>query len=156
MDEATVKVVEPCSGGKPNAQKLYIPYYIWLQAGAIKDVQKMTDRCRKNWSTTKGDGRITWIEKLLQTVIDDNRYFCVWRVLIPYLINIRGLSRLDARDIILSWLDRCSSIRKLSFGLKKVDWSLSHPGTKPPIARLKLEGENPPLFKILKDKGVIY
>ena len=35
---------------------------------------------------------IVWIEKLLQTPIDDHRKFAVWRILAPYLINIRKCS----------------------------------------------------------------
>lgn len=34
---------------------------------------------------------ITWIEKLLQTPIEDHRKFCLWRILIPYLVNIKGI-----------------------------------------------------------------
>jgi len=37
-----------------------------------------------NSSTT-----IWWIEKLIQTPIDDYRKFAVWRILVPYLIDIR-------------------------------------------------------------------
>ena len=35
---------------------------------------------------------IRWIEKLLQTSIDDYRKIVVWRILTPYFINIRKCS----------------------------------------------------------------
>jgi len=55
-----------------------------------------------------------WIEKLLKKPLDvEGRYYCTWRVLAPYLITVKGLSRYDAFDIISSWLDRCNSLRRL-------------------------------------------
>jgi Primase X len=56
-----------------------------------------------------------WIEKLLQTPIDDYRKFAVWRILVPYLINIRHVSGDEANDIIQDWLDKCESLRQLDF-----------------------------------------
>jgi hypothetical protein len=35
---------------------------------------------------------ILWIEKFLQTLLDDYRKYVVWRILSPYLINIRKCS----------------------------------------------------------------
>jgi len=35
---------------------------------------------------------ILWIEKFLQTLLDDYRKHVVWRILSPYLINIRKCS----------------------------------------------------------------
>ena len=39
----------------------------------------------------------------------------VWRILSPYLINIRKCSPEEAFDAIKNWLDRCSSLRRLDF-----------------------------------------
>jgi hypothetical protein len=58
---------------------------------------------------------IRWIEKLLQTPIDDYRKLVVWRILIPYLVNIKRLAGDYANDIIQSWLDKCSFLRRLDF-----------------------------------------
>lgn len=43
---------------------------------------------------------IGWIEKLLQTPIEDFRKTCMWRILCPYLINIRKLTREEATIVI--------------------------------------------------------
>ena len=43
-------------------------------------------------SQTANPTTISWIEKLLQTPLDDYRKFVVWRILAPYLINIRKYS----------------------------------------------------------------
>ena len=64
---------------------------------------------------TTNSTKIWWIEKLLQTPIDDYRKFVVWRILAPYLINIRKCSDDEAFNTIKDWLDRCSSLRRLEF-----------------------------------------
>ena len=56
---------------------------------------------------------IVWIEKLLQTPIDDHRKFAVWRILAPYLINIRKYYTDEASNIIRGWLDRYRNLRQL-------------------------------------------
>jgi hypothetical protein len=56
------------------------------------------------------------IEKLLQTPLEDHRKFIVWRILAPYLINIRKCSTHEATNMIIDWLDKCSSLRRLNFG----------------------------------------
>lgn len=39
----------------------------------------------------------------------------MWRILAPYLINIRKCSADEASKIIKDWLDRCSQLRGLEF-----------------------------------------
>jgi hypothetical protein len=50
---------------------------------------------QSNWGNT-----IPWIEKLLQTTIDDYRKNAVNLILAPYLINVRKLSYDAALNII--------------------------------------------------------
>src|SRR5689334_7779106 len=45
----------------------------------------------------------------------DYRKYAVWRILIPYLINIRKLAGDEAKDMTRSWLDKCNSLRHLDF-----------------------------------------
>src|SRR6185312_5676718 len=56
---------------------------------------------------------ISWIEKLLQTPLDDYRNFGVWRILSQYLINIRKCSADEAANMTKNWLDKCSKLRSL-------------------------------------------
>src|SRR5215831_1310594 len=87
-----------------------------------------------------------WIEKLLEKPLDvEGRYYCTWRVLAPYLINVKRLSISDAFDIISSWLDRCNSLRRLSFNSvkrQKIDYALNNVGNYWSISRARLEQEN--------------
>jgi hypothetical protein len=56
---------------------------------------------------------VPWIEKLLQTPIDDYRKNAVGLILAPYLINIKKLSYDAASNIINNWLSKCGESRQL-------------------------------------------
>lgn len=53
---------------------------------------------------------ISWIEKLLQAPIHDHRKFVIWRILAPYLINVRRLSDKESFDTIGQWLFKCNEL----------------------------------------------
>ncbi|MGA7898230.1 MAG: hypothetical protein WCA39_05135, partial [Nitrososphaeraceae archaeon] len=92
--------------------------------------------------------------------VDDYRKFAVWRILIPYLINIRRLSGDDANDTIRSWLDRCHSLRRLDFNpnftiIYNIN-SAKRNGYRP-LSLEKLKIENTFLYNVLikkLDKGL--
>jgi hypothetical protein len=56
---------------------------------------------------------IPWIDKLIQTPIDDYRKNAVSLIAAPYPINIKKLSYNDALNIINNWLSKCSKLRPL-------------------------------------------
>jgi len=56
---------------------------------------------------------IPWIEKLLQTPIDDYRKNAVNLILAPYLMNVKELCYDTALKIINSWLVKCGKLRQL-------------------------------------------
>jgi hypothetical protein len=98
--EAHVRVIRRWDGNKPSIKPLLTQYYIWLQAAAIRDIQRRR-RAEQKSRTYRGYRRlgdsskktIDWIEKLLDKPLDDFRKYCIWRVFVPYFINVRGLSR---------------------------------------------------------------
>src|SRR4051812_25743386 len=69
---------------------------------------------QKNKAETHHTGsNIAWLEKLLQTPIDDYRKNAVSLILAPYLINIKKVSYEDALNIINRWLSKCAKSRQL-------------------------------------------
>jgi hypothetical protein len=46
-----------------------------------------------------------WIEKLLETAIEDGRKYTLWRILCPYLINTRKLEYEKSFKILKTWLE---------------------------------------------------
>jgi hypothetical protein len=110
---------------------------------------------KENKVRVLGSRKIFWIEKLLQTYIDDNRYYCLWRILVPYLVNIKGIdSSIEVQNILMSWLEGCNGVKKLNFDpqsrIKSVLRGVEHFA---PISLKNLKSENPSLYCALKQKG---
>ncbi len=110
-----VKIIQRWDGHKPAINYLLRYFQLWLINEKIQYKQMDSKRARVQTSNPK---TISWIEKLLQTPIDDYRKFVVWRILSPYLINIRKCSVDEAYDAIITWLDKCSQLRRLDFHSK--------------------------------------
>ena len=66
----------------------------------------------ESYDTFRGN-TIPWIEKLLQTPIDDYRKTAVSLILAPYLINVKKLPYHTTSNIINSWLVKCGELRQL-------------------------------------------
>jgi hypothetical protein len=66
-------------------------------------------------SITAKSGVIGWIELLLQTPLTDNRKYCLWRILAPYFVSVKKLPDDMSQNNLLEWLDKCNSLKKLSF-----------------------------------------
>ena len=50
----------------------------------------------------------------MNTPIIDFRYYCLWRILIPYLVNIKGFYDIDVVYSNLDeWLSECNKLRNL-------------------------------------------
>jgi hypothetical protein len=94
---------------------------------------------------------INWIERLLQIPIDDHRKYCIWRILSPYLLNIRKFSEQEATDIINQWLECCSRLRRIDFNAyQRIEDGLeSAADGYLPISFEKLRDENPRLYDLL-------
>ncbi len=55
-----------------------------------------------------------WIEKLLQTPIDDYRKHARDLILIPYLVVRKGMTdKSHISDIVMEWADKCAQLRRL-------------------------------------------
>jgi hypothetical protein len=141
--EAEVKVIRRWDGNKPSIKPLLTQFYIWLQAEAIKDIQRRrkTEQKFKKYRRRVGETKtIIWIEKLLDKPLDDFRKYCIWRVFAHYFINVKGLSRLDTYDTVKSWLDKCNSACRLDFNPKqKIDAALDRVCNYRPVSLDKLK-----------------
>src|SRR3712207_841181 len=97
---------------------------------------------------------IPWIEKLIQTPVEDNRKFAAWRILAPYLINIKKSSYNEAFIIIKDWLGKCNSSRRLDF---KPDYLIKYNLNNAkrigylPISIDKLNIENKQLYHMINE-----
>jgi hypothetical protein len=109
---------------------------------------------RKSNIVQDKDREIKWIERLLHTPIDDNRHYCLWRILIPYLVNIKGIDNYDEiSNALIKWLDMCNGLRRLSFEPKsRIKSILKNVNEYPPISANTLKKDNAELYNTLKIK----
>ena len=95
---------------------------------------------------------IEWIEKLLDTPISDFRKNATNLILAPYLVNIKKLSYQESFDILIDWLQKCNSFKKLDF---KPDYLAKHALTTaiekriPPMKLVTLKNRMLELYNIL-------
>ena len=76
----------------------------------------------------------------------------MWRILVPYLINIRKCSDDEAYETIKNWLDRCSQLRRLEFNpnyMIKYNINTAKRNGYLPISLEKLKIESTYLYNIL-------
>ena len=70
---------------------------------------------KKNSRLLKKKQSIYWIERLLQTPLQEHRKYCIWRILAPYFINVKHLSFGSSYDKIYRWLENCNELKTLDF-----------------------------------------
>lgn len=159
-EESKVKVLQKWNGKMTNTEQLVHEFRIWLtqqeinlnrnkkKKSIIKKQQYQYSLNRTNQSNNVS--KIDWIEKLLQTPIEDNRKDCLWRIIGPYLLNVRNISESDAAKIMEEWLDKCEALRKLDFEPRTKIYSIIK-GNKGynPISYSKLKEENKGLYLLL-------
>ena len=162
-EESKVKILQKWNGKRFDAETLVHEFRIWLTQQEInlnrtKREKPIRTRPRYEYSSNRKsqsmkETKIEWIEKLLQTPIEDYRKDCLWRIVGPYLLNFRNLSESEAAEIMENWLDRCDRLRKLDFEPKSKVYSIikGNKGYKP-ISFAKLKEENKDLFLLIESK----
>jgi Primase X len=145
-NKQTVNLVNKWNGVRPEINYLLAGFTRHIINEKYRELLK-AQKLPKIQSTASND-EIYWIEKLLQTPLADNRKYCVWRILTPYLLNKRKMSSQAAFVIIQDWLLQCNKLRRLDFDLKyRVNDSIERAVSRyMPIAYEKLKEENPELY----------
>lgn len=109
--DAEVKIIQRWDGHRPDYRLLLGSFYADL-VGQQPPIPQVSG---KNLSLPNWLGKgIPWIEKLLQTPIEDNRKRARDLIIIPYLVVRRGLTdETQISNIVMQWADRCSELRRL-------------------------------------------
>jgi hypothetical protein len=154
---ATVTIVKKSKSEPTNITLLIGSFYAWLESEKIKAANSWINYNKVSASLNASPVRHYWIEKLLQTPIPDYRRKCIWRILAPYLINVRKLSPEQSFAIISDWLDKCSQVCRLYFNPKlKINQDLRSSiktGFYPPCLS-KLYATDKELVELLQKNGV--
>ena len=102
--------------------------------------------------------KIKWIENgILENVLGDHRKYIIWRILSPYLLNVRKLQREEAYSVMKDWLDKCDKLERLNFYAKSKIREGLRGASKGyyPISLEKLKEENKTLYDIVTSNIVI-
>jgi hypothetical protein len=160
----TVRIIQKWNGYRPSIKLLLEDFYVYLCDQRIREVQNQRARTGpKRLGKAIADFAIAdapkcfhWIERLLQTPVRDYRKLAIWRILVPYLLNIRGLSSYETHDIVREWLDGCNQLKRLDFNPnRRVEGALNSSKDFLPISCEKLKTECQGFYNLLQDNGVL-
>jgi non-catalytic primase subunit PriX-like protein len=106
-----VSIMQRWDGLRPAINYLLRDFRRWL----IDEKLMQSRHSKVARPQTTNSTTIRWIEKILLTPLDDYRKFVVWRILAPYLVNIKKCSADETYTTIRNWLDKCGQLRVLDF-----------------------------------------
>jgi Primase X len=173
--EAKVKVRQKWDDKRPPILPLLRDFRRWLIQKRIDDIEVLKKQEKKkpnrfhmvvasqsqerrnnnnNNNNKNTISKIKWIEKgILENPLPDYRKYIIWRILCPYLLNIKKLPKEESYSIIKDWLDKCDRLEKLNFNAKlKIREGLRGASKGYyPISLEKLKSENKELFDLLDD-----
>jgi hypothetical protein len=110
-----VKIIQRWDGKRPAINWLLLDFRRYLIQEKINDTFKNAKLKKKRSVYYTTNRSINWIESLLETSIEDYRKFVMWRILAPYLINIKKLCYDEAFTVIKDWLKECGEMKPLDF-----------------------------------------
>lgn len=145
-----VKIMQEWDGIEAVANPLVLPFLDYLRKLKIENEELR--KKKQNTDSIRNSKNIAWIDKLLETPIPDHRYFCLWHILIPYLVNIRGLSEHEVVSMLTEWLDKCNQLNKVKWRYpQRIKEQLRYDKGYPPISLENLKKENFELYKLLQN-----
>lgn len=157
--DSEVKIIQASNNHRPKINLVLGSFYAYLVDQKIQKSEEIRKRrYRKDGGSStalssRGANSVVWIERLLQTPLEDYRKFSVWRILSPYFMNIKKLSYDHAYGIIYYWLDKCDNVRRLDFRPDSyIGYNLNVASRKGylPISIRKLKIENKKLYALLQ------
>ena len=152
-----VTVTQKWNGNLPAINYLLRDFRRYLIQQKINSRLEEVKRERRHFKSSaasihnRNTDSISWIESLLQTSLPDHRKYCIWRILSPYLLNVRKLTREEAYSVMKDWLDKCDEKERLNFYAKSKIREGLRGASKGyyPISLEKLKEENKTLYDIV-------
>ena len=165
--DAEVKIIQKWDGYSPDYKLLIGSFQSYLVGEHEKERSRYQDAvaaaATKNYSPGVDYGPIGWIDKLLQTPIDDFRKRSRDLILVPYLVVRRGMTDVDQiQDIVMQWADKCDELYRLEPSRRKYEKEVRSRILEvmqiriPPMRLERLKEKNSELYeKLLTNKLVI-
>ena len=152
-----ITIIQRWNGYRPSIKHLLLDFETWLIDRKIKEERKLKKLEEKRGKTVQNNnaGFILWIEKLLQTPIDDYRKNAISLILSTYLVNIKKKSYEESFNIIKDWLDRCDNLQRIDFNvhtLLKYSLDTALKNRIPPMRLETLKEKNSKLYNDIVKK----
>ena len=105
------------------AKELLRNFRLWLTENDIKNKRERIkiSEYRESIATSNINNissNYSWIEKLLQTTIPSCRKYCLFRILVPYLVNVKRLTYEESFKVLEEWFYKCNNLSPMSFDSK--------------------------------------
>jgi Primase X len=104
---------------------------------------------------TYNSNKISWIEiGILRHPLSDHRKYIIWRILSPYLLNVKNLAKEESCYVIQDWLDKCDKLERLTFNAKSKTIEGLRGASKGyyPISLVTLKSENEELYDVVVNR----
>lgn len=150
--ESEVKIIQKWDGNRAKINLLLGSFYAYLVNQRLNDWEGRKKGKNAYSLYVNRSFNFPWIEKLLRTPIHDSRKFAIWRIITPYLRNVKKLSDKDSVDAIKQWLLKCNELRKLDFNADQKTKEGLRGAARGylPISLSKLKEERPYLYNDIR------
>lgn len=110
-----VRILQEWDGFRPDVKLLLGSFYSYLVDKRIKDLEKQEKRAKfATASPQEFSEKTQWIERLMETPIDDYRQIARDLIIIPYLVVRRGITTVEEIEAtVMKWADMCNEIEPL-------------------------------------------
>jgi hypothetical protein len=163
--DAEIKIIQKWDDKRPSIKPLLRDFRRWLIQKRFDDIEAVRKREKKhgrfqivasqNQEYKNRINEIKWIENgILENVLPDHRKYIIWRILSPYLLNVKNLTREECYSLIKDWLDKCNKLERLNFNPKiKIKEGLKGASKGYyPISLEKLKEENNSLYEMIMNR----
>jgi hypothetical protein len=157
-EDAEVNIIQRWNGSRPSIQPMLREFRRWLIQKKVDAFEKLKKQEKFQMTVSKNQERtntIKWIEKgILERPLPDHRKYIIWRILSPYLLNVKKLPKEEAYSVMKEWLDKCDNLEKLNFNpkIKIKDGLRGASKGYLPISMEKLKDENRQLYDLVLDR----
>jgi hypothetical protein len=149
-EESRVNIVQQWDSERVPLSYQLGTFHSYLVTEREKEEKSLALYGNRQYSSNPSETR--WIEKLLKTPIDDQRNFCVWRIFIPYLVNVKQVQEPEVYSIIEEWLNECNKKKRVDPNIKqKIKYRIKNVKSFKHISLDDLKKEHPDLYEMVKD-----
>lgn len=153
-NNVVVEIIQKWDNNRPRITLLLGSFCSYLKDQKLKEQRFLQNAAITTTSFVTEN--IPWIDRLLLTPVSNGRKYCIWRILVPYLVNRKQLSEEQSTKMIINWLNKCSQLARLDFNTSsKIEYAIRHVRTYGPVHHYTVRKEHGVLYELLKAKGVL-